>query len=372
MIDTLRAHDAKNGGQRTTKGTLAPQPPPPPPPPVDATTKTIDDYLKDVAVWKQRLEQARGWIEQLSGADDANPKQMTPEERRQRVDSQVAEFGLAKATADHLRDELPMVLIRRIEIHGFDAITLGKRLSLDISNLSSNAALLPEPPKFELTAADQSLAFQFTGPSSTSKGAALDLAMKNVSIDALFAQLKTGGATPVRGGTFDLSTRGSLSTHPHAESTFELPLQVTLRDTTFALPGTAETKIDQLLLPIGVSGSVVRPSIALDDKVLADALMRAGKQELANFVQSKAGQLLGKIPGAAGLVDLSKPPEQLVDDAKKAAEDAAKKALDDAKKAAEDAAKKAAEEAAKKAAADAAKKGLGEGLKGLLPGGKKN
>ncbi len=373
VIDTLFASNARSGGGRATPGTLTPAAAEPLPPP-DATQKTIDDYLKDVEVWRQRLQQVRDIVGKIGGSSDPAPT--TPEEQRQQIEKQVEQqidqYGLAKAVAVHLHDELPLIEIKNIEIKGIDSLQLGKKIDLQVTNFSSNAHLLPNPPTIRLAAADQSMLFQFSGPSKDSKGAAIELALKNLAVDTLMAQFKTGDGAPVRGGTIDLSTKGFLQTHTDKESTFEMPLQVTLKDTTLAIPGTTPTKVDSLVLPIGLRGFVTRPQVGLDDKVLADALMQAGKKELANFVTSKAGQLLGNVPGAAGIIDPNKTPEQMVDDAKKAAEDAAKKAADDAKKAAEDAAKKAAEEAAKKAAAEAAKKGLGDGLKGLLPGGKKN
>jgi hypothetical protein len=177
-----------------------------------------------------------------------------------------------------------------------------------------------------------------------------------VPVDAVFAQFKLGGAPPVHGGTIDLGAKGSLMTHDDQETTCELPLAVTLRNATFAFAGAKETKVDQLLLPIAISGPVTRPSVGVQDKALADALVAAGKTELAGFVNAQAGKLLGgpvlggAAPGLEGVIDPHKSVGEQVDATKKQAEDAAKKA-------AADAAKKAAEEAAK-------------GLKGLFPGKK--
>lgn len=355
VIDTLRSSTARSGQKRATPGVLTPTAPEPPLPPPAAGTKTIEDYLQDVEVWKQRIAQARDWIGKIGGSGE--PGASTPEQQKQRVDEQAQTQELATIAAGHLHEEWPLITIKQIEIKGIDAASLGGTFDLAIHGFSSNAALLPEPPTFALTATDGSLAFAFAGPSKTRKGASVDLAVKQLSVDRLFGELKTGTSAPLRGGTIDFATKGSLLTQPGAESVVDLPLQVTLRDTTFALPGSKETKVDQLLLPIGVRGIATRPQIALDDKVLADALLAAGKQELATFVQGQAGQLLGKVPGAADLIDPAKSPQQLLDETRQKAEAAAKQA---------------AEDAAKKAAAEAAKKGLGDGLKGLLPGGKKN
>jgi hypothetical protein len=155
----------------------------------------------------------------------------------------------------------------------------------------------------------------------------------------------------------DLHTKGSLHSAAGQAMSLDLPLQVALKDTLFALAGSKETKVDSLLLPIGLRGPVTQPAVSLDDKVLQDALLAAGQKELATFVQGHAGKLLGGLPDSVkGLVDPSKPPEQMVDEAKQKAEAEAKRLQ-------EEAAKKAAEEA---------KKLLPGGIKGLLPGKKDN
>ena len=69
----------------------------------------------------------------------------------------------------------------------------------------------------------------------------------------------------------------------------DLPLQVTLRGTTLRLPGTSPTAIAKLDLPLGIRGPLASPSVRLDDKALTDALVAAGKAELAGQVQKLAG-----------------------------------------------------------------------------------
>jgi colicin import membrane protein len=214
--------------------------------------------------------------------------------------------------------------------------------------------------------------------------------MAKLPVDSVFAQLKSSGAAPVRGGTMDIDVKGSIAKQKGAPVMLSLPFTVTMRDTTFAIAGAKETKIESLSLPLSVSGPATRPSIRIEDKALAEALTNAGKQELANFVNAQAGKLLGGIPQLDGVLDANKSVQENVDAAKQRAEEEAKKALDQAKQQAEaeaqkaidaaklkaeEAAKKALEDAAKKAAEDAAKKAAADklkgGLKGLIPGGGK-
>jgi uncharacterized protein (TIGR03546 family) len=342
VIDTLRASDASSGQPRKTRGELT-KPPAPPPPPPPAGTKTIDDYVKDIKLWQQRLEQARDWIVKLTGSGQKSPGAQTPEDvqKKRKADSEL--LGYAQAAADNLVDDQPLVWIKNIALDGIASAQLGETVDLHATNFSSNAWLLHEPPKVALQTKSGRLLLSLVGPSQAAQGAGVELALKGLPVDAVFAQFKLGGAPPVHGGTIDLSTKGSLVTHSDQETTCDLPLAVTLRNATFAFAGAKETKVDQLLLPIAVSGPVTRPSVGLQDKALADALTAAGKAELASFVNAQAGKLLGGAVPGIGTVDPNKGVGEQVDAAKKQAEDAAKKA-----------------------AADAAK-----GLKGLIPSGKK-
>lgn len=367
VIETLRATDAKSGEKRTTKGVLVTEPTPPPAP--APGQHTIEDYLKDVEVWRDRIRQASEWFEKLSGADKEPPAPTSPEERQKQIEQEVADYGLAKVFAAHLRDEQPLVWIKNIDLKGISCKAApGGAIDLVVNNWSSNAWLLSEAPTVGFKSADGSMDISLLGPSKDRKGAGVDLSMKGLSVDSMMAKVKTGASAPVRGGTMDFAIKGSLMTSLGQATQLDLPLQLTLRDTTFALSGTKETKVEQLLLPIGIRGPVDQPSIQLDDQALAKALVAAGKQELANFVSAQAGKLLGGVPGLDGIIDPTKSPEQMLEAAKQKAAEEAKKIEDAAKKAAEDAAKKALEDAAKKGAGDALK----GGLKGLLPGGKKD
>ncbi|MCA8966448.1 MAG: hypothetical protein H6838_18110 [Planctomycetes bacterium] len=362
VIDELRATDARSGTSREVPGVLVSKPAPPAPPPPPAGTKTIEDYLADYELYKLRFEQVRDWL-QMIGGDDAGtpPQQKTPEviaeERRQ----QAEEVGMARVVATHLLEGAPRVLIRKIDIEGI-AITIdgvAEKLDLRGRNVSTDPGLVADAMSLGLTAQSDKLQFTFAGGTAAQPGVGLQFALRRLAVDDVFGKLKLGGKAPLRGGNMDLGASGRLTAGGDGLSV-ELPLQVELRDTLFAFPGAKETKVENLLLPIGVRGPLLRPSVTLDDQALQQALLKAGKQELANFVGAHAGKLLEGAPAALqGIVDPNKSPEQMLD----AAQQAAKKAADEAKAKAEAEAKKAAEEAANKL--------LPGGVQGLLPGQKK-
>ncbi len=358
VIDELRSTSARAGTVRQVPGVLLPgaEKPVEPPPPA-AGTKTIEDYLQDFEVWQQRLEQAREWIDVLTGGDQTPPAEQTPEQRADDRREQERVHGMASVIATHLLEAGPRVLIRKIDIEGIGYSIGGKaeQLDLRLRNVADQPSLVAAAMSLSIASQSDSLQIALNGRSKTDPAMGFQFALRQIAVDDVLGKLRIGGAPPLRGGTMDLSTTGSLRETAGQAMSIDLPLQVTLKDTLFALAGAKETKVDSLLLPIGLRGPLTQPTVTLDDKALQDALLAAGQKELANFVQGQAGKLLGGLPDSVqGLVDPTKPPEQIVDDAKQKAEAEAKRLQ-------EEAAKKAAEEA---------KKLLPGGIKGLLPGKK--
>ncbi|MBL8754360.1 MAG: hypothetical protein JNK15_13745 [Planctomycetes bacterium] len=366
VVKNLVSDTARTGSARAKPGRRNPDvkaPPEPPAPP--AGTKSIEDWVKDYEVWKQRLQQAQEWIEKISGGDEpvAEP---TPEQKQaERTEQENA--GLAKVVATHLLDAAPRFVIENVAIKGIGFSLDGKADKLDLvaKNLSDAPSLVDGDLKFDLTAQSGSMAMGFLKPgranaAADKKSLGVNFAMTGLPVDSVFGQLKLAGAAPLRGGTMNLKLNGGFA-RGAAGLSLDAPLDVTLQQTTFALAGAKETKVDSLLVPIGLRGPLTRPSVSLDDKVLQDALLKAGQAELANFVQGQAGKLLGGLPTQLqGIVDPQKGVQENVDAAKQKAEAEAKRLADEAK---------AKIEAEKKKAEDELKKKAAEELKKKLPGG---
>jgi hypothetical protein len=359
VIDELKSTSARSGSRRQVPGVRLPRAaPPPPPPPPPAGTKTIEDYLQDIEVWRQRLEQAREWIDVLGGGDETPPADQTPAQRAEDRAEQERRHGLAAVVAYHLLDAGPRVLIRKIDLEGIGYSVGGRPDKLDVRlrNVADQPALVADAMSLQIASQSDAMRLALTGRSAANPAYGFQLALRGLAVDDVFGQLRVGGSPPLRGGTLDLNAQGSLFAPAGQPMAIDLPLQVSLANTMFALAGAKETRVDALLLPIGLRGPLTCPAVALDDKALQDALLAAGQQELANFVQSQAGKLLGGLPAdVKDLVDPSKPPQQIVDEAQQ-------KAAAEAKRLQDEAVRKAAEEA---------KKRLPGGLKQLLPGGDK-
>lgn len=350
VIDELRASNARSGTARTTPGERLPDAEPEPEPePAPEGVPTIEDYLEDFEEWKARIEQWREWLEGFAGGDEP-PAEQTPEQREQERERQEQQ-GLASVVATHLLRESPRIVIRKVTIEGISFTIDGveDKLDLNFQNLSDAPSLLADVPSAKFHVQSDWLDLQLTGPvAKTGSAVGVAFALKDLPVDKLFGQLKIDGKPPVSGGTFDFATTGAIGGFDGTGVTVELPLQVKMKGATFAFAGMQPTTVDELLLPVGLSGPLLQPAVTFDAKVFQQALVDAGQRELANFVQGHAAELFG----GALPIDLNQAPGQMVDDAQKKLEDEAKKAAEEAKK-------------------KLLEGKLPGGLKGLLPGGGK-
>ena len=360
VVDELISTSARAGTPRAVPGVRVESEaePEPPPPPAPTGTKTVEDYLKDFEQWRARFEQVREWVDVLTGGDEPPPSEETAEQRAEDRAEQARVHGLASVVATHLFEHGPRVLIRKVDIEGIAFSIDGRddRLALRLRNVSDRPSLVAGTMSANVASQSDWFRFALEGASTSGQAMGFQFAYTGLPVDDVFGQLRIGGAPPLRGGTIDLEADGALQDVAGTPMTLALPLRVTLQDTVFALAGAKETKVDSLLLPIGVRGPLTRPAIELDDKVLQEALLAAGQRELANFVQGQAGKLLGELPsGVRDLVDPDKAPQEQLDAVKRKAEEEAQRLRDEA-------ARKAAEEA---------KKRLPGGLKGLFGGDEK-
>src|SRR5690606_20289715 len=127
VIDELRATGASSGAPRRSPGILLPGAPAPEPPAPEPGTKTIEDYLADFELYRQRFEQLRDWLDEYGGEPSSTPPaERPPEVVAAEREQQRQEVGMARVVATHLLEGAPRVLIRKIDIEGI-AATVGGR-----------------------------------------------------------------------------------------------------------------------------------------------------------------------------------------------------------------------------------------------------
>jgi hypothetical protein len=96
----------------------------------------------------------------------------------------------------------------------------------------------------------------------------------------------------VQGGTVDLKLAGAIGAGP--ARWIDFPLVATLNNSTVVLPQSGPTKLETLTIPFGLRGPLTNPVVSFDNDALADALVAAGKAELANRVRGEAQKAVDK------------------------------------------------------------------------------
>jgi uncharacterized protein (TIGR03546 family) len=309
-VAKLVVREARSGAARAVPGERY-APPPEPEPPAEESGPDLGDYsieeiLAQYDVWKERLTQARRWLEDLAPEKPAegDPTEEERESLAERLEREVREKGWFGVKQGDLIAQAPTFRLSQLEVDGLALEALpGRVFDLRGAELSTHPWLLDAPAKVELAARDGSIAFAFDlAPASRAGGdGGLRMHWKGLSVDAALAQLKLPGKAPFSGGTLDLSIDGAWRGGRVGE--VDLPLVVTFHDTVFAIEGMKPTPLDALELRIGLSGPIDAPRIRFDESSLTEALKKAGKAELAREVRKRLKDELGvDVPVDTGAV----------------------------------------------------------------------
>jgi hypothetical protein len=297
QLDKLLVSDATHGEKRRIPGRrTGPAPAPQPEPPATpGQGKTLDEYLKDAKVWKERLAQAREWLDKLSGRDKDSatarkPGETTPtspgepaqplEPLAERIERLVREHGYANVAASHLIEGAPTVLVSELVAENVRTPQFeGETVDIIAKNLSTHPSLTAGAPELSIrTSKDTMLLDILLGEATASPTQnRIKLAWKGLPIDTFARSLASdANSSPMRGGTIDFSTDGRWS-----RGLLDLPLNVILHNTTLSMAGSQPQQVKRLVVPIGVAGSLDQPRVTIDQEKLSKALVDAGANELA-------------------------------------------------------------------------------------------
>ena len=299
-IQTLIIDDAAHGQGRATPGRhIGARPSPPSPPQPAPNEKTLEDYLDDAKVWKEKLDQAQEVLERIADLIEreqpAAPGQPRQETLAERLRREVEAKGYARVFATHLIEGAPTFVIRSIEANGVKtSLDAQRTYNLRGDNVSTHPALLNEPASVQAVSADGAVNVRIASPGSQSAAPAMfEFTAKGQSVDATLGGLSVAGTKPVQGGTLDASLSCSLMAATRNE--LESSLLVTLYDSTITLAPGRSAKVSNFALPIGLRGRLSRPNIHIDGELLAQALAKAGANQLASEVRGKVDEATQKV-----------------------------------------------------------------------------
>jgi uncharacterized protein (TIGR03546 family) len=308
-IDLAVLEDVRQDTERTTRAELIGKPdkPAPTPPPADDNEGQLEKYLKQAEEWKDRLRQAKDWIEEQQprdddpsdpgadpGADpDATPGAGPRESLRDRLRRRARELGYANVTADHLLEGYPRALVKELRVQGL--LAGERRLNVKATNLSTDPHLAPEPAAVDVVSADRRIIVRVRMPKTSADPTRLVAKAVSLNADTIAAQIVSDGPQPFSGGTLDIEFVGAMR-----GGAVNAPLNATLRNSTIDLPQVGPTLVEELTIPVRVSGPLDNPTIRIDPKDLSDALAAAGQAEAARRIGAEADKLADKALDAAG------------------------------------------------------------------------
>lgn len=295
QLDRVVVSDAVTGEPRRTPGRLVGPPPKPIEPERPPGTRTIEDYLRDAKVWKDRLAQVRSWLEKLSGPPDPVERRETLQERLER---QARELGYARVRATHLIEDSPTfamaeLIAEKVRTRQFPEETL----DIVALNLSTHPSLMGQAPRITVRSSGDTFQFEtFLASFDPTPGPnRLRVSYRDLPTDRVAGNLVIDGTTPIRDGTIDLDFDGTWEARDGVQ--IQLPLVATLNNVTLSLPRMDSTRIDRLTLPIGLEGSLDHPRVVVDEKRLADALVKAGASAAVEQLKDKATDAISREVG---------------------------------------------------------------------------
>jgi hypothetical protein len=284
-LDRIELTDASTGQPRTTPGRIVGRPPTPAqgPAPTEGQ-KTIEDYIQDAKTWKQRLAQARRWLEWISGPSEPSKGGPT---RSQQLRQRINELGYAHVTASHLIDNVPMVTIGQLVADRVQAVQVqGMMLDIHGRNLSTQPNLLGDSAELTVHSDTGGLELDVTvaGRNTDPHTNHLTLAYRGIPVDEITKNVRFVGGPPISGGTVDISATGEFQ-----GGIVDMDMNVTLNDTKVDVPGAGTQDVDELDVPVGVKGPMDDPRLSVDPEALAKSLTKAGVTTVIKQWGKKAG-----------------------------------------------------------------------------------
>ncbi len=255
----------------------------------------LEGLLTQAKTWKSRLDRLKSWTDWLSGSPDTDSDSdsdhpaASPADHDAWIQKRIAAVGIAHVRADHLIENTPTLLIRRMVINGLVVNGQPNALyNVEAQNLSTHPNRVPQGvPTLHVVSQSGDFNLNVGLPVTGHQAGDVNLHMTGLTVDELTQNLNADLANFARGGTLDLTLAGGFS-----PDQLNLPLTLTLHDTTVALPGATPRAIKKLPLSLAVAGSLNRPAFSLDREQLTQALVAAGANELADQARSRATDAL--------------------------------------------------------------------------------
>lgn len=227
VLDNVTVLDAAMGTERRLPGRLTV--PRPPRERERAQDGTLEGYLRDAVVWRERLQTIKRLYDKVAphlATEDAEAGEEPVAERlsvRQRLAQRAAESGYARVASDNLIRQSPRLLVRELEANNIRIGGSDERFHLQAQNLATQPVLVPERGRIHLVRADQRMQITLNLPAQDAPSVSeLKLEYLQMPMERVAAQ--TSGQFPLQGGSMDLRGAGRIE-----NAVLDVPITVTVR-----------------------------------------------------------------------------------------------------------------------------------------------
>lgn len=298
-IDRIEIANATHGAQRRVAGVrlIPPTEQARLPTDIPADFQLIEELVKESQVWRDRLAQVRAWLERLSppeaesteheGADKSGTRTLA-----ERLAEQAAAQGYANVRADHLIHKSPTLTIHECVARGLTVVQFpGQTFEINGRELSTHPSLLDTPPSLEIKSQSGDILFSFSGGeiSAGSTTNVLTIRYRGLPVDRIAEAVADPGSFPFRGGLLDLEAEGTLT-----GAILELPVTVTVHDSTLTLPRLGKREISNFTFPMEIRGPIDSPQVKLSPETFVKAAVAVGRSVLKEKISKEAGKLFQK------------------------------------------------------------------------------
>jgi len=281
-------------------------------PPEGLPGKSLEDYFAKARDWEAYGEKAYKYLEKRKLDGESAARKQRPEASKEAAMADAETLGYLHASADLVYDR-PAWLIHKIKI---DDVILGEGLLpqvLQASEVCSHPELNGKPTILEMAPADAivptaKLVLRFDNPSASH---ALTLNLNDIPIGEAF---ETSPSFPlnIKDGLADIKADGLFSADvlsiPFAITVHNLEAEAEEGQSVMGMDAATATEVfssmETLEIDGSLGGTLLTPRVSIDyDKLTAnmkDALLAAGKKELANRANAEMDKAKEELKSQAG------------------------------------------------------------------------
>ncbi|MEX0332296.1 MAG: hypothetical protein AB3N64_12825 [Puniceicoccaceae bacterium] len=291
VIDSLQILEPTTGSARRVPGVIVVSPEEPEPVEVEEDVVSIDDYIGQASVWRERLRLLKRIYDRIAPHVKSDGEETVEDSGlswREQLALRAKEEGYARVKSDSLVKQSPRLWIRELKSDNLVIADSGDSYRLGGTNLATQPALLEVAGKVEIAREDGDLDLTLELPYAAAPNrSGVSVNYRNLSIDEMEQQ--AGKDLPMNGGTMDIAGSGYIN-----NGILDIPLKVTLNDTTLNAFGSS-VPLDSFPVEVGLGGPIDRPTLKIPKDAIEKALLKGGQQQIENLIEEEAGKKLKDI-----------------------------------------------------------------------------